>query len=90
MQWHIQKPVKHLRWNVLQKQLSTTVKVVNFLQNAPCQMFERVLNTPLSYQFELTKKDNNSYKKSGSDANDAKIDAQDGKNRNEELEKKAK
>ena len=41
---HIQNPVKHLKWSILQKQL--TAKIVS--QKASSEMFDRALNTPLS------------------------------------------
>ena len=40
----IQNPVKHLRWSVLQKWLTSFSRQL-FLQNAPFQMFDRVLKT---------------------------------------------
>ena len=41
----IWNPFKHLRWSMLRKQLTAFSRQL-FLQDAPCQMFDRVLNTP--------------------------------------------
>ena len=43
-QRRIQNPVKHLGWIIFVKVKTTGTK---FLQNGPCQMFERILNTTL-------------------------------------------
>ena len=45
MQRNIWNSLKHLRWSMLRKQLTAFSRQL-FLQGAPSQMFDRVLNTP--------------------------------------------
>ena len=45
---HIQYPVKHLRWSVLQKQLTAFIREL-FLQNTPSQMFDRFFRKIYSF-----------------------------------------
>ena len=45
MQRSIWNSLKHLRWSMLRKQLTAFSRQL-FLQGAPSQMFDRVLNTP--------------------------------------------
>ena len=42
----LQNSVKHLRWSLFPKQLMALIRSL-FLQNAPYQMLDKVLNTPM-------------------------------------------
>ena len=43
----IRNPVKYLTWSVLRKQL-TTFSCLLFLENAPFQIFDRVVDAPMA------------------------------------------
>ena len=54
---NIQDPLKHLRWSLQLKQL-TTENCYVFLQKAPSYMYDRVLNTSLVCSVSIQRKIN--------------------------------